>query len=765
MPDGESACLADALRRQEYPRDVLADGVRELAPLIADTLNAVLPTRDGQAGVRLCDVPASARIAELEFHFTLRDADVQALLDLLHAHGLVRERRDFGASPRLSGLMNGKIDLTCQLDGRLYVARLQVQSPARLWRRRHCAQAMDASEYDLQALLYVVALHRWLRLRLGDAYDYARDFGGVRYLFCRGLSAAEPGRGVATLDFDRALVEGVDALFAPAEATACTAAARPGGVMTARDGGLRPHRPRASPTSCADSIPTTDPLVLDAAALASFAVACGDAAFDLRAVRPDRRRSVSARLRDAAGTRCARRAGCARPALDESADPAAPLVLEDGLLYLRRYREYEFRLAAHLRRIAAHAAPPAGLDNIAPVFAALFPDARAGDVQARAAALALVRSLLFVTGGPGTGKTTTVARMLLLLVAQAQQAGEPLPRIALAAPTGRAAARMADSAARAPRCNCATSTASTRPGATRLPPAARTLHRLLGTIPGAPQFRHDADDPLALRRRRRRRGIDGRPAVDVQAGEAVADGARLLLLGDRDQLPSVEAGDVLAAMSDAARRRAMPACPPSTRAGARAAAGRDRRGAGGPGARGPSRAPATRLSPGRLARAGAAWPSGARRRRGRRARTAARRRRWRASFPCRPRRSIGGRDASTLLDAWRAIADRGRSRRRRCAGGTRAPADRAARRPAGREHVECAHRGSARRRAPRALLPRAPAAGQRERLPPSPVQWRHRRVLCATRMATIAAWFADGSDDGVRRCIRPHCPRTTARSQ
>ena len=57
------------------------------------------------------------------------------------------------------------------------------------------AQLMDAmahSEYDLQALLYTLALHRWLRFRLGDAYDYARDFGGARYVFCRGVDAA-PG--------------------------------------------------------------------------------------------------------------------------------------------------------------------------------------------------------------------------------------------------------------------------------------------------------------------------------------------------------------------------------------------------------------------------------------------------------------------------------------------------------------------------------------------------------------------------------------------
>ncbi len=73
---------------------------------------------------------------------------------------------------------------------------------------------------------------------------------------------------------------------------------------------------------------------------------------------------------------------------------------------------------------------------MATVFAALFPQARAGqDRQALAAALALQRALLLVTGGPGTGKTTTIARLLLLRVAQARQQGQASLRIALAAPT------------------------------------------------------------------------------------------------------------------------------------------------------------------------------------------------------------------------------------------------------------------------------------------------------------------------------------------
>src|SRR5690606_26511241 len=103
-------------------------------------------------------------------------------------------------------------------DGRWYVLdyksnRLPGYGPAQM------AQAMEHSEYPLQALIYTVALHRWLRFRLGAAYDYARDFGGVRYLFCRGLDAtAEPVDGVRpgvwAWRFEPALVEAVDALFA-----------------------------------------------------------------------------------------------------------------------------------------------------------------------------------------------------------------------------------------------------------------------------------------------------------------------------------------------------------------------------------------------------------------------------------------------------------------------------------------------------------------------------------------------------------------------
>ena len=206
-PPAQREVLLAALASQDYTADAVEDGVRALAPLLAATLNAPLPE-----GGRLCDLPPAARVPEIEFHFTLADADAGAMLALLHAHGVARDRRDFGAWPRLAGLMTGKIDLTYVNGGRVHVLDYKSNLlPA--YDQAALAEAMRASEYDLQALLYVVALHRWLRVRRGGDYDYDRDFGGVRYLFCRGLDRAEPARGVIAPRFEQALVEAVDALL------------------------------------------------------------------------------------------------------------------------------------------------------------------------------------------------------------------------------------------------------------------------------------------------------------------------------------------------------------------------------------------------------------------------------------------------------------------------------------------------------------------------------------------------------------------------
>lgn len=298
--------------------------------------------------------------------------------------------------------------------------------------------------------------------------------------------------------------------------------------------------------------PATPDTVLAAAALASLAVANGHAGFDPAAPQ----RLVEADI-DWPSPDVWRAELDASPWISHPDDGDAestadrPLVLEHGLLYLRRYREYERRLALGLRRIGVHAPERDDTDALAPLFAQLFPDARTGDdLQARAAAVALRHNLVLVTGGPGTGKTTTITRLLALLTAQALHAGHPAPRIALAAPTGRAAERMAESVRKAVQALASAGVDAALFDA--LPTAGTTLHRLLGTIPDSPRFRHHADNPLAFDVV----VVDEASMIDLplmaKLVEAVADGARLVLLGDPDQLPSVEAGDVLSGILHAA---------------------------------------------------------------------------------------------------------------------------------------------------------------------------------------------------------------------
>ncbi|MFS8063366.1 MAG: 3'-5' exonuclease, partial [Luteimonas sp.] len=213
VPEGEREVLLEALRQHHYRDADLDDGVRALAPLIARTLNASLPTVAGEADIRLCELHDRDRIAELEFHFTLRGAATRDFVALLKQHGLLPDRHDFGIWQTLSGLMTGKLDLTYRVGERLYVLDyksnlLPGYDPDTLARR------MAGSEYDLQALLLAVALHRWLSMRRAD-YDFGRHFGGARYVFSRGLDPRDPRLGVCAPRLSHALVQAADALLAP----------------------------------------------------------------------------------------------------------------------------------------------------------------------------------------------------------------------------------------------------------------------------------------------------------------------------------------------------------------------------------------------------------------------------------------------------------------------------------------------------------------------------------------------------------------------
>ncbi|WP_186248727.1 MULTISPECIES: AAA family ATPase, partial [unclassified Burkholderia] len=217
-----------------------------------------------------------------------------------------------------------------------------------------------------------------------------------------------------------------------------------------------------------------------------------------------------------------------------------PLIVDrHDHLYLSRYFDYERRLADALVAQAGVAAPDEGLapDRLRDSLARYFgPATGEVDWQRVAAIVALTGRVTIVSGGPGTGKTTTVVGVLACLLD-----AHPGLRVALAAPTGKAAQRMQEAL-------------HARAGdlppelAARLPDTSYTLHRLLGGG-GAAGFRHHRDNPLPYDLI----VVDEASMIDVALAahllDALAPGARLVLLGDKDQLAAVEAGAVFAELS------------------------------------------------------------------------------------------------------------------------------------------------------------------------------------------------------------------------
>ncbi|WP_345797769.1 exodeoxyribonuclease V subunit alpha [Castellaniella sp. MT123] len=225
-----------------------------------------------------------------------------------------------------------------------------------------------------------------------------------------------------------------------------------------------------------------------------------------------------------------------------------PLVLHGTRLYLARYWRAGLRIrqtiAMRLSGPSEDAADPRQardwLDRLFPAPSDML------DWQKLACAVALLRRFSIVTGGPGTGKTTTVVRLLAVLQGLALARGRAQGlRIRLAAPTGKAAARLNESIAGKLRELADTGDDALRAALACVPSQVVTLHRLLGSRPGTRRLAHDAGRPLDLDVL----VIDEASMMDIEMMDAVlaalpAD-ARLILLGDKDQLASVEAGAVL----------------------------------------------------------------------------------------------------------------------------------------------------------------------------------------------------------------------------
>ena len=239
---------------------------------------------------------------------------------------------------------------------------------------------------------------------------------------------------------------------------------------------------------------------------------------------------------------------------DAVIDASQPLVLCGNRLYLRRYWAYEKRIAG---QVLARGAMPVPLDTpvVRQQLDLLFPpgESQTGpDWQKVACGIALRGRLSIITGGPGTGKTYTAARLLALLFA-VDPARERL-RIALAAPTGKAAARLKQSIEGA-----LVELQEKLGGALDLAalashiPAARTLHSLLGARPDTRQFRFSAAHPLEVDVLI----VDEASMVHLEMMaallEALPRDARVIFLGDKDQLASVEAGAVLGDLCSGAK--------------------------------------------------------------------------------------------------------------------------------------------------------------------------------------------------------------------
>ncbi len=221
-----------------------------------------------------------------------------------------------------------------------------------------------------------------------------------------------------------------------------------------------------------------------------------------------------------------------------------PLAIEQDRLYLHRYWLYESRLAQQLSKITQLKVSnkPKTTADFSTLLDKYFGNSETIDWQLAAATMAINQAFCMITGGPGTGKTTTVVKILALL----QELSDQPLLIALAAPTGKAAMRLQESIGfnkAALPCIAAIKSA--------IPESVTTLHRLLGAKPPSPYFRHNAKQPLVYDLV----VVDEASMVDLalmsKLVDALKPGARLILLGDKDQLASVESGTVLADLTTA----------------------------------------------------------------------------------------------------------------------------------------------------------------------------------------------------------------------
>ncbi len=312
-------------------------------------------------------------------------------------------------------------------------------------------------------------------------------------------------------------------------------------------------------------VPEADPWLILAAALASHQLGRGHVCLDLAATLADPAFALSLPPESEAGEEIATDlpgrvlagmtlegwiAALDCPQLVGEGEGETPLVHAGGRLYLRRYWCYEQAVRRGIEaRLPVSPGAALSAESLRAPLDILFPPtaiaAGLADWQKLGCALAARNRFAVITGGPGTGKTTTVVKLLALLQALTMRDGGRPLRIRLAAPTGKAAARLGASISGAVGGLGLDGLGDGEAIRAAIPTSVGTVHRLLGSRPDSRRFRHDARMPLMLDVL----VIDEASMIDLEMMAAVlaalpAD-ARLILLGDKDQLASVEAGAVL----------------------------------------------------------------------------------------------------------------------------------------------------------------------------------------------------------------------------